>query len=344
MHVIVIPQPLDKGPLGIFPPGEYVMEDANCAELILQHPDIQFGLSPWVAHPNNDKEIIVAGGLGMGDAIMLTPTLRTLKEQNPDHVITVACMSHFRAPLLNLPYIDGFGEWPMRNRSLPQVYFLEGFMRRPEARTLHMTDVFAGICGVTLTDKKPDYRMTDDEATWAREAFPRIPGRRRLGLQVQASHRCRTYPQNQLLDVVNLLVKDGWEIYLLGAPHEFGCVEMGHLHDARIKAPRFREMAAFLTTCDAFCGPDSAFLHVAGALNIPAVGLFGVFPWRLRTAYYSSVFAIQGAGECSPCFHTPSKLQPAFPRTGPCFKSGRCEVLADIQPERIRAKICEVAG
>lgn len=348
MHYVEIPAPIDMGQLGVFPAGRLIMEDKNAAEMILQWPGAKITMQPYPEPANllqSVTRILVAGGIGMGDAIMLTPVLRALKEKYPDAILEVACFAHYRAPLLNLPYIDGFADWPLPegHDDHHRIYFLENFLDHPLARTHHQTDVFAAICGVELTAKSADYRPTADERGWAMVNFPRLPARKRLGLQVQASKRCRTYPTDQLRDLMQLMVKDGWEIYLMGAANEFGCMEMGHLHDLRIEAPSFRESAAFLLTCDAFCGPDSGFLHAAGALGIPAVGLFGAYPWALRTAYYPSVFCFQGMGDCSPCHYSPTRLQPAFPLNGPCHRSGRCEVLASIEPARIKAKIEKMA-
>lgn len=345
MHVINIPHPIDMGPQGTFPAGRLLMEDRNAAEMMLQFPDAGISMEPYrpMERARLITRILVAGGIGMGDAIMLTPVLRELKAKNPLARLDVACFAHYRPALLNLPYIDGFADWPIELEKVESTYqkiiFLENFGHHPLARTHHQTDVFADICGVELTDRRADYFPTKDEKTWAIETFPRVDGIKRLGLQVQASHRCRTWPAELMRDLMNLMVKDGWEIYLMGAPGEYACQPIGHLHDLRERAPRFRESAAFLLTCDAFCGPDSGFLHAAGAMGVKAVGLFGAFPWKLRTAHYPSVFAIQGAGDCGPCFHSPNRLQPAFPRNGPCARTGRCEVLAGITAERVKGKL-----
>lgn len=344
MHIIAIPTPIDMGPQGTFPAGRVLMEDRNAAEMMLQFPEAGITMEPYLPMERIGMvtRILVAGGIGMGDAIMLTPVLRALKQANPLAVLEIACFAHYRPALLNLPYIDGFASWPLPvedAEKYSRIYFLENFQFHPVARTVHQTEVFAEICGVTVTDYRADYCPTKDEKEWAAVTFQCVEGRKRLGLQVQATHRCRTWPAEQMRDLMQIMIRSGWEIYLMGAPGEFACKEMGNMHDLRIKAPSFRESAAFLTTCDAFCGPDSGFLHVAGALGVPSVGLFGAFPWRLRTAHYPSVFSIQGTGDCGPCFHSPNRLQPQFPRHGPCAQTGKCEVLVSITADRVAARI-----
>ncbi len=356
MHICQLPKTIDAGPQGVWAAGTYAMEDKNLAELILMYPD-----AGWRANKMPDyrpdlancDSVLVAGGLGLGDAIMLTPVLRALKALGKE--VRVACFAHYQQALLNLPYVDGFEQWPLfwdgpGDFAKHNPIFLENFLLHPKARTHHLTDVFADICGVTITEdkvnpwgKSADYFPLESERAFVTREFPRVAGRKRLAMQVQASARCRTYPATQLRDVMQLMIRDGWEVYLMGAPGEFDCKEVGHLHDLRVKAPGFRESAAFLETCDAFVGPDSGFLHAAGALGVPSVGLFGAFQWPTRTAYYKNTFAIQGMGECSPCFHSPTKLQPMFPAGKPCSYSGKCEVLAEISAERVVAKIHQVA-
>lgn len=330
------------GSAGVFPAGQVLMEDVNAAEMMLMFAGRGItathfkSLNPAWLELGPKGKVLVAGTLAFGDAIMLTPVLRALKEK--DFEVYVACPLHTRAALLNLPYIDGFENWPMHTTTVDRyeaVHFLEGFQHHNAARDWHMSDVFATMCGVPVIDKRCDYIPTDDECLWAKETFPRKPGLKRIGIQVQASHRCRTYHGIPLRKVMDLLLKDGWELYMMGRPGEFGCQEVGNIHDASKHAPMFRQSAALLTTCDAFLGPDSGFLHVAGALNVPSVGLFSVFPWQLRTSQYPSVFAIQGVGDCAPCFHTRNNLQPHFPPGKPCNAAQHCTVLAAIEPERI---------
>ncbi len=105
----------------------------------------------------------------------------------------------------------------------------------------------------------------------------------------------------------------------------------------RTPPPSLRESAAILATCDAFLGPDSGLVHVAGALGIPTVALYAAFPARLRTAYAPSVASLSGALPCAPCFHHSG--QRVFPAQGPCERSRECDALASISPAEIVAAV-----
>ncbi len=137
-----------------------------------------------------------------------------------------------------------------------------------------------------------------------------------------------------------------WEVYLFGRPGEFR-TDGPMTHDVMDLSRRgltWRQSAATLLTCDVVLAPDSSMMHVAGALGVPCVALFGPFPWKLRTAYYKSVHALQGIDGCAmaPCFHAEHTLTGLFPNDGPCMATGHCVVLDSILPKRILAKVEQV--
>jgi len=79
-----------------------------------------------------------------------------------------------------------------------------------------------------------------------------------------------------------------------------------------------RKSIALASTMDLFISPDSAFIHVAGAFNIPQVGLYGPFPSRLRMLYYKNAIGLNAVTACTPC-----QLHGHFPcdkgDPSPCF-------------------------
>lgn len=285
---------------------------------------------------------------GFGDLCLLTPVLREHKLRYPNARLGVATMAHYAPVLHGLPYIDEVAPYPVR---LDDFYawdswvFLENAIENnPLARTTHMTEVFGGIAGVEgILNLLPDYRILPSEAVAANLKHPR-GANKRAGMQVAASGRCRIYPHRGA--VMRELVARGWEVYLFG--QEGDLPKTDRVLDGVVDLTRvgydFRQSVAVMNTCDVLIAPDSALLHVAGALGLPAVGTYGPFPWEVRTKHCPTTVALSGNGDCAPCFHhSRPELGRHFPEHCPSKAKGYCQVLADIDPKRVAAKAEQIA-
>jgi ADP-heptose:LPS heptosyltransferase len=71
-----------------------------------------------------------------------------------------------------------------------------------------------------------------------------------------------------------------------------------------VRAAGFRQAAAVASGCRALVAPDSAFVHLAGALALPCLGLFGPTDGALRTGDYPSCrfLDVRRSLRCIPCW------------------------------------------
>ena len=342
-------------------PGEYIATDVNGAYLIMMTGG---GTMRPVPADNghqfdatrdwNGKRILIPRTGGFGDLTLMTPLMREIKRRWPGCTLGISTMRHYSAALQNLPFIDGILPYPLLVSEAEKfdawIFFENSIEKNPRATKVHMTDLFADIAGIdAIQDKHPAYVVTRKEISWCMVQYPRVNGTRRLCIHCTTSVPTRTYPLRLFGDIAGKFLNKGWEVFLIGAPNEVPAENAKNFRNLMNDNLTFRKTAAVVNNCDCLLGGDSAFVHVAGALDVPAIALYGAFPWSLRTAYSPSVTAIQGVGECSPCFWHPNiarandKDLAYFPPNGPCRKAGECTVLADIKPNRICDKIELVA-
>lgn len=346
MHLIEV---VGENPLGVMP-GSYLCQDVNAGEMLASGwctvtghsssalPAGTFrGFSPKENY-NGGKILFVRPG-GFGDLLFLTPTFREIKRRWPRSVIEVACYDRYWPALKHNPDVDGFVPYPvsLANWGTFKAHvWLENIIEgNVEARELHAVDVIAKRVGLEFEDKTMRYDITAEEAKGAEIEFPRMTEARvRVGMQMTASGSCRNYPF--MTDLAHRLWRDrGHEVFLFGRPGEIETNEPAGIVNLTKKNKGFRESCAILATCDVVVAPDSALAHVAGALDIPCVALYGPFPWKLRTAYAPKTFALQGTCPVSPCFHHPRPGAGKFPEIGPCNETGKCEALAALPVDRI---------
>lgn len=206
------------------------------------------------------------------------------------------------------------------------------------AGSQHATDALAQAIGVNVIDYTPVYEVTAEEKAWAAKSLPRTD-KPRVALQLRASVRNRDYPMAQWNEVISGLVARGWEVLLYGSKGQIPPLPRGTPPEViDCSSMTFREAAAVLATCDAFAGVDSAFVNLCPALGVPAIGLYGPFPWESRTSHAPKTLALSGNGECAGCCWSPQAGR-HFPPNQECSKTQVCSVLASIEPKRILAKL-----
>ncbi len=351
MHVATV---TEKNPFNL-EIGDFVCEDVTAGEMLARgwaSRVLPGGADPHVLRSTKGfdrdldwtgRKILFVRPGGFGDLLFLTPTFAEIKRRWPTAEITVACFDRFKSVLEHNPDVDWIIRYPISTLTWAAYdahVWLEGIIEKNAAAlSTHAVDLIANRCGIWLDahSKEMRYYVTDDELQDAREEFPREPNRgHRIGFQMSASGSCRMYPH--MMEVAQTLWREGCEIFLFGREGEMKSNEPNGIINLMQRGKSFRQSCAVLSTCDVLVAPDSALTHVAGALGVPCVALYGPFPWTLRTAYAPKTFAIQGVGACSPCFHH-GVHGPAYPAHGPCAKTGRCEVLASIPAERVAREV-----
>lgn len=352
MHILHSRDGIDLGNRGCWPPGHYLVEDLSAADFLmfghrgatqLYHQAENFRPLDEEKDWNGKKIVIMRPG-GFGDLLFLTPSIREIKRRWPTAEVHVCAYSRFQ-PILMASQADQIVSYPL-SLDDAETYdawcLLENVIEgNPEAESIHAVDIVAKRIGLSsLENKEMAYDLTPEEVAWAAEHYPRS-SRSRVAIQIEASGKARNYPGNLLTEVIIRLAQKNIEVFLLGLPGKVATKSTPLVRNLMLENLGFRQSVAAMATCDVLLGPDSVMVHVAGAIHMPALGLYGAFPWALRTAYAPTVEAIQGHGGCdlAPCFYHGSPRAPHFPFDGPCNQSQRCEPMARITPDRIIAKL-----
>lgn len=332
-------------------PGEWLCQDSTAFELGLMAPRGTIEVEPYpktmIREPQSFfgradacTSILIIRSGAIGDLLLLSPAIEALQKDFPDTEITLSCFAKHFPMLQAIPNLRLVNYPPQLAFSGPiqSIVSLENVIEL--APDKHAIDAFAEALGVTMTDYKPVYHVSEIERETALIAFP-TTGRKRIALHVRASTKNRDYPFPKWAEIILTLAMRGHDVFLFGGKGQippFKSEEpiVGTITDTSHLS--IREAAALLSTCDAFAGVDSCFIHFCHALDIPAIGLFSVFPWQTRTSKAPKTHVLQATGECAPC-HWLAQAGSHFPPNKPCTSKGYCTVLAQIEPQKVIAKI-----
>jgi ADP-heptose:LPS heptosyltransferase len=258
-------------------------------------------------HPS----ICVLRGEGIGDVIMTTPTVNALyKKFNGNISITYATNTHYLKGAL-VKTLQG-------NKQIEHIIDRENLKEenfdavinlhcpaiaheKPMAPPINRIDLFARHAGFyPLEDTKPKFFLTEEEivnAGYYLDSLKINILKPTILVNLFSSATSRSINNQTLVETVKGLSDLGYNI-LLTTHSDSDQGSASHFQDISgvrfVKDQDVRQLAALLKHVDVLLCPDSALLHVAGALDIPTIALFGPTDPRARVNYYPTATAIWG--------------------------------------------------
>ncbi len=263
------------------------------------------------------KSILIQRIGGIGDLIMLTPTLRELKKIYPEADITFATKPEHIPVLAGLPYLSkviSFSEVHLDNYE--STIDLRHKVESPEVggtlstflyKTVNRIDMFGRLLEMELLDKKVDVALDKDKVKNAKDLVKYNNKFEYLGIQVSTTSNTRTIPPEYIPELVKKFSKKGRKIVLIGrtefghgrkSPIDFSSIKGRNVINLADKTMDVGDMIALFSLMNYIIAPDSAAIHVAGALGIPCIALFGNIDPDIRTRYYPTVISMFEKMEC----------------------------------------------
>lgn len=248
---------------------------------------------------------------GMGDILMTGPALKALKSKFPDKAIHYAIPKIYHKMMANLPFIDRVLDvlQPIDYKK----YFMTMDISNPDARyesarimagkrvEKSRVEIYAEAIGVRdlLVDYTPIYLITKEETQWA-DTFLKSQKIEKdkpiIGIQLESAEEYRNYPEPKFKRLIELL-RQTFNVVIFGS-------EKRKDYEGTVDTCGFsiRELGAVLSLCDIFISVDTGPLHLAAALDITTVALFGPIDYRARCKGYSKVVALVAELDCVPCW------------------------------------------
>lgn len=257
---------------------------------------------------------------GIGDVLMCTPALRQLKKDFPECNLTFAIDMHstknnnYYELVKNADYIDHIVDSRFVNESMyDAVVDLSSVCIKYEHSglpVLNRSDIFGRACGLPkLDDKKVWYKVESQERIWAQHWIKSATGSsvKLVVLHTASMEGKRCWPAKKYRELVERSLQDSLNI-------KFVVFDMNNVFaDLKVYSncidasfTNIRQMAAIIEQADFFIGPDSGPMHIAGALGVKSLVIFGSIPPEARINHYPSHDSIRMDGlPCIGCWYKP---------------------------------------
>jgi len=268
-------------------------------------------LSIHAAKKLANPKIAIQRGPGIGDVLTTTPILHGIKN-------TFKCDITY---VTNLKYLDGALPKVLKyNLDIDRIIDYSKFNASNYNAVVNLDcncaahenkdppsksriDLFAEHIRLDLVDFRPQYFVAQDELNLANSFLSTITYPI-IMVQPFASNPKRSLDGNVLKQALTKLWKEhhiGSLIITHGLIWKPG-VDWSEVPGSIIIAdPDIREIGALMPLCNLVLCPDSSLLHLAAALSVPTVAIFGPTDPAARINHYPQAIAIWAGDRNGPC-------------------------------------------
>ncbi len=260
-----------------------------------------------------DRVLITRAMGGIGDLLMMTPGLHALRQKWPRASIHFATLKAF-FPLFegndDVELIDITAE-PLDLASYSLwINLTDCPAARVESQTLpnvreNRIDIFARAMGIEgqqfiSMDRRPRYFLSQSDRDLQAQfkASYNLGSKPVVGIHAASQESYKNY--SAIRDVVYGLAKTCVVIVFHSEKLEGFAME----NVIEVCGWRLRDAIALAALCNVIVGPDSAFVHVAAAFDIPCVALFGPTDGKVITKHYGNCRVLDSRKDlpCIPCW------------------------------------------
>jgi len=170
-------------------------------------------------------------------------------------------------------------------------------------------DVVRAI-GANTKNRNPILIISDEDRSFAQN-FLELNGISKkdlvIGIHPGAPFPPRRWPKERFAQVADELMKrHKAKIIFFGSPDEVWLTNeiIGLMKEKPINAAgktTIKKLAALIRKCDLFIGNDSSPMHIAAAMKVPVIALFGPGEYPRFAPYGEGHVVIRKVLKCSPC-------------------------------------------
>jgi ADP-heptose:LPS heptosyltransferase len=284
------------------------------------------------------KLILVLAAGGLGDSMWAMPFCRNLKEKYPQSTILVVTEKKNEPAWRYVPYITATIEnavWNMFGlfHKADEIYDFGGvatmLKKYIKLDPIEATFRYARLALPKEKSKcRPHLIVTIDEGRQAQARLARnkidTTSDTIISISLHSSTPNRTWPFEYTKDLTKRLLNDGMQVIWLGTDKKYSTEylnndtnDLGQLN--LVGKTDIRNMLAIAALSNVCVGPNSSFMVIGAALNIPTVGLFGSHKPKYRTKFYERFTGLWEPCHCSPCNEHWTECREGHP--SPCMKS-----------------------
>lgn len=258
---------------------------------------------------NPEARVCVKQSLhGLGDTVMIMPALRELKKKFPDSHLTLGLYRKGKGKsgdiyyelIKNESYINAFvdnsliidSDYDCVTDAYAGVLNLEKVGAPPISRI----DYAIYKLGLgSSKNKTPNILLTDLETEYAYKMVQQLRTKYKhlVFVHVDSEEERRCWKQHNYINLLTYAQEHRPDVGFLILDFNKKVKEWNSSNYLDVSKTNVRELAALISECDVFLGPDSGPMHIAAAVSTKSYVIFGAVPPSARISYYPKHTAIR---------------------------------------------------
>lgn len=250
---------------------------------------------------------------GLGDLVMLTPTIHALLSKYPELNIDLYIPRKYFSIFDNIERIRLFDYKKLNKKRYKLGYALSGpcpaglyeSSNYPNVK-LSRREIFSKFFGMKLKNYKPNIKITQEEIKKAKEILNNkdidFNKRKIISIQLHCTDKYRDYPY--MYKLVKRIIKEFNNVHVI----TFGLKNKRIYQHAMVKHftnLKLKELFGLIYLSNLIVAPDSSLVHIAAAFDKTTIALFGPTDHKQRLKHYPFATAITSNYNCIPCWRNP---------------------------------------
>jgi len=268
------------------------------------------------------QTLLVRRDAGLGDCLMILPTLAALKRRYPHLQIIFQVPSAYTELLSGFAMVDEALSLQARPEvSAPDVVTvdLSNYMERhPLTWSVPRINLVATAFNIQSLPRAVYYEASAALQYAAQQWLTEqeCSGRPLIGIALRGIYGHRSWLVPYVFELAGRFAAECGDVIIFDAdgqaprcPAPEDRVAVGTVASAY--GLRLSLVAALLAKCDVAVVPDTGLLHLAACVRTPFVAIFGAVPPQLRLNYYENYRCLTAADtvSCVPCCEGPQHLR-----------------------------------
>lgn len=285
---------------------------------------------------NSIEKILIIRLSSLGDVILTTPVIRSLKKAYPNLKIDFVVKKEYSAVVENSPYLDNVFTYQSFGKDINSYGAVLDLQNNRRSNKLRKN-----FSGITFSYRKPSaekFLLVNFKINLLRDKIPvpvryaqSIPGlkldeegseiylppelntpveqnKNRIALCPGSRHFTKMWVKEYYVKIAELLIEMGFEVVLIGGSSDkIICMEIAEITGAKNLATDddLYNTVINLKKCSMALCNDSGMMHTAAAAKIPVAAIFGSTVEEFGFFPYKAINLVleNKSLSCRPCSH-----------------------------------------